>query len=790
MPPKFYKKKIKYVSTVPDNVYTSKYLIIVESPSKCPKIESYLGINYCCIASRGHIRGINGLRAIDTKNTFEPTFNELDEKKEHISTMKKIISQFSYENIILATDDDREGEAIAWHICDLFNLPLDKTKRIIFHEVTKKGLINGINNPTLINLQLVKAQQARQILDIIVGYKISPILWKYLYNNNNNSLSAGRCQSPALRLIYDNNIMKQSKDNIETYYKTIGLFFDKSIKFELNVEFTRKEDVITHMNKSIKFDHTLSINKSKNSIRTPPKPFHTSRLLQVANNILHISPSETMKLCQQLYQTGYITYMRTESTKYAKTFLNEITKYIQNEYKNDKYIGNIEELENKDTNNPHEAIRVTQLTNKTISSEDNRLVSMYKLIWKNTIESCMSSAEYNCIPIEILGPEETKYKYTLEIPLFLGWKIITEKKLDTELQNTSNGLLMYFKTQLNKPIKYNSIESTVFVKNKHSHYTEASLINKLEDIGIGRPSTFSTIVTTILDRGYVNKTNIDGMKVNCIDYILNDNNISENKEERIFGNEKNKLVIQPIGILTIEFLMKYYNELFSYEYTKNMEDKLDIITNNDNDWSNICRECYNDIKNMTKSIKIEKQTYPLDDKHVLLFEKYGPVIQYVNDKNEYEYISVKKDFPIDLEKLKNKEYTLDELIEIKEHVVGTYKNNNVVIKNGRYGKYLECGDTRESLKNLEKDITEIKMEDILNILEKTNEKSEDVNLLRIINDNISIRKGKFGIYVFYKTSQMKKPKFLNIKKFKEGPLTCDANILLNWLHDTYDIEIS
>jgi DNA topoisomerase-1 len=349
---------------------------------------------------------------------------------------------------------------------------------------------------------------------------------------------------------------------------------------------------------------------------------------------------------------------------------------------------------------------------------------------------------------------------------------------------------MYFKTQLNKPIKYNSIESTVFVKNKHSHYTEASLINKLEDIGIGRPSTFSTIVTTILDRGYVNKTNIDGMKVNCIDYILNDSNISENKEERIFGNEKNKLVIQPIGILTIEFLMKYYNELFSYEYTKNMEDKLDIITNNDNDWSNICRECYNDIKNMTKSIKIEKQTYPLDDKHVLLFEKYGPVIQYVNDKNEYEYISVKKDFPIDLEKLKNKEYTLDELIEIKEHVIGSYKNNNVVIKNGRYGKYLECGDTRESLKNLEKDITEIKMEDIFNILEKTNDKSQDINLLRIINDNISIRKGKFGIYVFYKTSQMKKPKFLNIKKFKEGPLTCDANILLNWLHDTYDIEIS
>mgnify|MGYP003653194311 FL=1 len=588
MSKKIYKKYTKkQITKSSDNLSSATYLIIVESPSKCAKIESYLGTNYCCISSKGHIRSVNGLKSIDTKDTFEPQFTELAEKKDHIVFMKQTISKFSKENIILAADDDREGEAIAWHICEQFGLSTKTTPRIIFHEVTKNALLKAIKSPTTINLDLVKAQHARQVLDVIVGYKISPMLWKYLYNDSKNSLSAGRCQTPALRLVYDNEIEGKKKDNIQTYYKTTASFFEKNIHFNLNVEFQTKQEVEDHLKKSINHKHMLTISNPRDTTKSPPKPFHTSRLLQVASNILHISPSETMRLCQQLYQTGYITYMRTESTKYAKPFLQEISKYIQEEYGSEKYVGNIDELENKQSNNPHEAIRVTQLINKTILSDDTRLVSMYKLIWKNTVESCMSEAKYKAIPLEVSGPEKTKYTYTHEIPIFLGWKTVSDKKLDTDTQNEANGLHMFFKTQLQKPIKYNWIESIISMKNKHTHYTEASLINKLETAGIGRPSTFSTIVSTIQDRGYVKKTDVDGIEIDCNNFKLEDDTLTETTEAKTFGNEKGKLVLQPIGTLTVEFLIEHYNSLFSYEYTKLMEDKLDAITNDNTEWSSI-----------------------------------------------------------------------------------------------------------------------------------------------------------------------------------------------------------
>ena len=790
MPKKFYKKYTKKsITKTSDNLSSATYLIIVESPSKCAKIESYLGLNYCCIASKGHIRGINGLRSIDTKGSFEPNFTDLSEKKDHIVFMKQIVAKFSKENIILATDDDREGEAIAWHICEIFNLPIETTQRIIFHEVTKNALLKAINAPTTVNLDLVKAQHARQVLDVIVGYKISPILWKYLYNDNNNTLSAGRCQTPALRLVYENEIQGKEKDNIQTFYKTTASFFEKNIIFNLNVEFQTKDEIREHLNKSINHKHMLTINNPRDTTKSPPIPFHTSRLLQVASNILHISPGETMRLCQQLYQTGYITYMRTESTKYAKPFLQEISKFIQNEYNDEKYIGNLENLENKQKNNPHEAIRVTQLHNKSITSDDGRLISLYKLIWKNTVESCMSEAKYKAIPLEISGPNDTKYTYTHEIPLFLGWKIMGDKKLDIDIQNQANGLYMFFKTQLKNNIKYNWIESVVSMKNKHTHYTEASLINKLEAMGIGRPSTFSSIVSTIQDRGYVKKTDVEGITIECNNFKLEDKNIEETIIEKTFGNEKHKLVIQPIGTLTVEFLIKHYNPLFSYEYTKLMEDKLDTITNNANEWSSICKECYEEIKTLSKPVsKIPKQTYPLDDKHVLLFERYGPVIQTKKEDDTYEYISVKKDIKIDIEKLKNGEYTVEQLMAIKERNLGVYKNIDVIIKDGKYGTYIEYGKTKESLKDLDKSTEYITLEDVIPILEKSlNNNGVDKNMLRELSDDLSIRNGKFGAYVFYKTKMMKKPQFLNIKKFKESYLTCEKEVIIKWLEDNYPI---
>jgi len=809
MPPKYYKKKSskpgakttsKPLST---NISTAKYLIIVESPSKCAKIEHFLGEDYCCIASKGHIRSIEGLKAIDTKNNFHPTFTNITEKQNHIESMRKTIMMFENSNIILASDDDREGEAIAWHICKIFDLPIETTKRIIFHEVTKNAIIEAVKNPTKINMNLVQAQHARQVLDIIVGYKISPFLWTYLYNNKSNSLSAGRCQTPALRLVYDNEKEKETSQ-IEQLYKTRGVFFSKSIEFHLNNEFSLKSTVLDFLEKSKTHNHMLKIGEDKQSIKSPPRPFHTSRLLQVASNVLHMSPKTTMEICQKLYQNGYITYMRTESSQYSTIFLENMKNFIIKEYKKPEYVGNLGPISLKDSNNPHEAIRVTHIETKTIPNmDDTRMISLYKLIWKNTVESCMADAIYKNKPVKITAPLENEYIYTIEIPIFYGWKIVSEKSkpnIGSQIQNDGMGLLTYFQSIMDakKPCPYGYIESEIILKNKHQHYTEASLINKLEDLGIGRPSTFATIVETIQERGYVKKMDIEGTKLSCEEYRLTEKKLVTTTKERVFGNEKGKLVIQPIGIVTLEFLLQYFQELFSYEYTKTMEEQLDIISSNNiekPEWSDICKQCYDEIKRLSKPMKnIKKQSYPLlEDGYEYIFEKFGPAIKHTLEDGTIEYLTAKKDQEIDLEKLKNKEYKLNDLLEIKNSYLGKYQHEDIFIKNGRYGPYVEYGEgnepdtkKRESIKEIKKPLDEITLEDVTEYLENKKDTNEKTSL-RVLNDVMCIKKGKFGPYVFYKRPDMKKPDFLNIKKFTEGFLTCEKTTLINWLCEKYKL---
>ena len=800
MPPKkFFKKPFtnykksgttKKPPTINNN---AQYLIIVESPSKCTKIEHFLGEDYCCIASKGHIRTIDGLNSIDTKGNFEPMFSIIEEKKNHIEFMRTIIEKFSKNNIILATDDDREGEAIAWHICKLFDLPVETTKRIIFHEITKQAICNAVKEPTTVNMDIVHAQHARQVLDVIVGYKISPYLWKYLYNNKSNSLSAGRCQTPALRLVYDNE--KNKNAGIDTRYKTVGTFFSKNIEFTLNHEFEKQPDVLDFLEKSKNFEHKLSICSQKESVKSAPKPFNTSRLLQTSNSMLHISPKDTMNICQQLYQNGFITYMRTESTLYSSTFLEKAKKYILDEWLSTDYLGNLDKLENKDSSNPHEAIRVTYIETYSIPNcEDRRMNAIYKLIWKNTLASCMSDARYNVIPIKISAPLNYNYLYEIEIPVFLGWKKIEERTSNNELidnQSSQSSLLLFFQSIQSNPknITYQRIETSIVVRNKHQHYTEASLISKLEEMGIGRPSTFATIIETIQERGYVLRTDLTGEKVQCKEYTLSGVKIVETIKEKIFGNEKNKLVIQPIGILTIEFLVQYYQQLFSYEYTKNMEDQLDTISSgNVSEWSHICKSCYQEIKELSSPIKnIQKQCFKIDDNHDFIFEKYGPSIRRKLDDGKFDYMNVKKEIEIDLEKLKRGEYSLDELLELKTNLLGKYQDEDLFIKNGRYGPYVEWGDKKESIKDIKKPLCDITLADIEKFLEKENTVGK--NILRPLNEDMSIRKGQYGPYVFYKTEAMKKPQFLNIKKFPEGYLTCEKEILINWLCETYNLPV-
>lgn len=791
MPPKFYKKKGGDIRS--ENLSTATYLVIVESPSKCAKIEQFLGTDYVCIASKGHIRSIDGLKSIDTNNTFIPTFSILEDKKDHVEKMRNIICRFSKDHILLASDDDREGEAISWHICQVFGLPVETTPRILFHEITSVAVRKAVQSPGRINMSLVHAQHARQVLDILVGYKISPYLWKYLYNNKSNSLSAGRCQTPALRLVYDNENELRS-DKLEYKYKTSGLFTSRNIGFTLNHEFESEEKAVEFCELSKTFSHTMTIPGPKASKRSPPKPFHTSRLLQTASSTLHMSPAETMSICQSLYQNGHITYMRTESSKYAKPFLDLARGFIETTWGSADYVGNMDALENKNSADPHEAIRVThiEVTYLPVDDKNTRMASLYRLIWKNTVESCMTDYTYNAFDVSISAPIGHRYVHTIEIPLFLGWKKVGQKETETvtELQVGETSLLNYFQTLVSKPVIYKHIESTVVVRNKHSHYTEASLIQKLEELGIGRPSTFATIVDTIVERGYVKKCDLEGNQVDCNEYKVEGGVLKKTIQKRTFGNEKNKLVLQPVGKMTIEYLLQHFEPLFNYAYTKNMEDELDIVSSGKNaEWSAVCRNCYAEIKTLSNGAnQTTKQVFVLEPEYDFMFEKFGPVVRHTLPDGTFEYFPAKKEVNYDLEKLKAGGYTLTDVLETKARYLGKYENHDLHVKTGRYGPYVEWGNKKESIKTIDKSTDVITLEDIVAFFEKKG-KGETMNILRVLNPFMSIRKGKFGAYVFFQKPGMKTPKFLNIKKFPEGFLGCDPATLVKWCCDTYNITI-
>ena len=794
----YFKKKV-FKPSAPEHFTktTEQWLLIVESPSKCSKIEHYLGNKYKCIASKGHLRELKGLKCINTKTDFSPTFTNISIKKSHIEFMKTVISQFSNNQIILATDDDREGEAIAWHICELFNLPVETTRRILFHEVTATAIIDAVEHPTLINMNIVFAQHARQVLDVLIGYKISPLLWKYMFNSKENSLSAGRCQTPALRLIYDNEKELTQGNGIEMKYKVIGNFFGLGLDFVLDHEFENKDLAINFLKKSMNFIYKFTVGSPKNSIKSPPQPFNTSNLLQTASNTLVISPKETMSICQNLYQNGHITYMRTESRKYSMVFINEVKSYIEGEY-GSSYLGNVSKITNIDNSKPHEAIRVTHLNIHELSDETGRTASLYKLIWKNTIQSCMVEAKYQTIEI-VVSPKIEQiflYKHSIETPMFLGWKKCgnNNPSLMVDCMNKMSGILMHIKSTDSNNVLCNNIHIGATFHNKHTYYTESSLIQKLENLGIGRPSTYSLFIETIQERGYIKKMDIEGTKLECLDMVLENNKITTKSVIHLVGNSKSKLKIQPIGLLIIEFLIKNCDELFNYDYTSKLEEKLDIISVRETDISSfpieICKDCNDILKLIVKELSNKtKESFVIDDKHTFTFTKNGPAIQYTSEEGEIKYLSLKKDISLDIEKLRNKEYNLDDLIESPNRCLGKWEGVDIYIKRGKFGNYIEWGEEKKTCEEYKKSFDEITIEDIPNILVQPSKKVA-LHTLRIIDSNISIRRGRFGPYIFYQTPIMSKPQFLSIKGLKEGFSLCKPQVIYDWLSEKHNIIIS
>ena len=796
-------------------------LVIVESPAKCAKIESYLGSRYKCVASFGHLRTLSSLDSIDINNNFSPSFNIIDDpkKKKHIEFLRTEIK--NAEEVILATDGDREGESIAWHICDLFELPVKTTKRIVFHEITESALQHAICHPRIIDMNLVYAQQSRQILDILVGFTITPLLWKYISRTSENSLSAGRCQTPALRIVYDN---QQEINNSpgEKKYTTTG-YVGMCIPFVLNAHYENEEQVIDFLDNSQDFNHIYSRTEPKRTFKQGPEPLTTSRVQQIASNEMHISPKETMKICQTLYEGGFITYMRTDSKKYCQEFIDSVKEYILRNYNLERYISstidnnttgpikgpikgpissnNTKELHQQEA---HEAIRPTNINMRDLENDDltTKEKKMYKLIWETSLESCMSPSEFYEITASISAYNNTKYVNIGEKMDFPGWKAVkkSSKEKEKNIENSDKEYHYLLQVKQDSTITIKKVTSIMSLSKLKQHYSEAKLVQLLEENGIGRPSTFSSIIDKIQERGYVKKEDVKGVEISCRNFELEDNIITETTIMKEFGNEKGKLVLQPLGTIVLDFLCEHFDHLFNYEYTSSMESELDKVSKGTIDWHDICNKCLLEMNSqIDKMTDVNKQEIKIDETHTYIIGKHGPVIKCTTNKSDVSFKPVIKN--VNLTKLKNGEYKLEELIDNTKktsHVLGKYEEEDLILRKGKFGMYVNWGTNTKSMSCFgNRPLDNITYDEVVSILNSSTTptpKDENgriifqTNIIREISDSISIRKGQYGDYIFHKSSKMKKPMFYKLDKFKDDYKTCHVNIIRNWIIEEYQIR--
>jgi DNA topoisomerase-1 len=664
-------------------------LVIVESPSKCAAIAKYLDCR--CVATCGHITELNSLNQLDAD--LNPTFKTI---KKQIAMLQREIDK--HDEIVLACDNDREGEAICYHVCSLFGLDVKTTKRILFSEVTEVALRYAMANPTTIDMNLVNAQKARQVLDLIVGHKTTPVLWANVPNGDKH-LSAGRCQTPALRLVYDN--YKESASSVErTVYKVVGQFIKSP--FVLKETLATAEEVQRFLSLSIDWSHVYIGNRTSTVIKSAPKPFTTARLLQTASNDLRFSPSDTMKLAQTLYEAGRITYMRTDSEHYCAEFLETVKTFIDKRWgeKWNKQNTNKQNT-NKVTQDAHEAIRPTNINwSNNLSGREKRL---YELIWNNALESCMDDAVLLKTAHAISAPF-SEYEYVSEQTVFPGF-------LSNRKPTNKEALLMFVK--VGSVWKYKKITASAELYGTKSLLTEARLISLLEQKGIGRPSTFASIVDKIQDRGYVVKRDVPPKEVECVDFVLKNNGeIEETRIIKQFNAQKDKLIIQPIGIQTAEFLTNRFPDLFDYAYSCKLEGELDAVASGKERWDVVCRAA---------------------------------------------------DFNVDIK---------------SNTVFGMFEGHEVFLKSGKYGLYATFNNTNVPLKSLgNRPMENITFDEVLPFLGQQRE----------ISNNLSIRNGKNGDYLYYKMSNMKKPVFFSLTDFPGDYKSCDLHELKVWAKQKYNV---
>ena len=732
----------------------SKNLIIVESPAKAKTIQKFIGKDFTVISSKGHVRDLPQKDlGIDVDKSFEPKYVILDDKKSLISDIKKKAEEADV--VWLATDDDREGEAISWHLMQVAHLDPAKVRRIVFHEITKSAIDNALAHPRELDVNLVDAQQARRVLDRLVGFELSPVLWRKV----KPQLSAGRVQSVAVKLIVERE-HEIEKFNSTFSYKVEGDFIpvrDGKIHLnaELNKRFNKKEDAVAFLEacKDAEFKVT-AVEKSPGK-RSPAPPFTTSTLQQEAARKLGFSVSKTMVVAQQLYESGYITYMRTDSVNLSTLALatakEVITELYGAEYSHlHNYV-----TRSKGAQEAHEAIRPTDMSRQTVPG-DTFVKHLYELIWKRTIASQMSDAKTEKTNITIpVSNRKEKFVATGEVILFPGFlKVYTESK--DEDSEEVKGMLPAM--QLEEPLNAQSITATQRFAQPPARYTEASLVKKLEELGIGRPSTYAPTITTIQKRGYVLKQTRPGQErqYDCIE--LKGNQIKEEMKTEKVGYEKDKIVPTDVGIVVNDYLQQNFEEIMDYGFTADVEKRFDDIAEGKEQWQDMLQHFYGDFHQsvdhaLNYSAKASGERLlgydPVTNAKVLAkLGKYGPMVQigenYADEKPRYARLRPNQF----IETL-----TLEEALELFKlpRTVGEWEGSEVTVGAGRFGPYVRYNDKFVSIPK-DEDPIEITLERCVELLKEKQKKDAD-RAPRLVGQldgkEIYAAVGRYGPYLKY-----------------------------------------
>ncbi|NLR92415.1 type I DNA topoisomerase [Flammeovirga agarivorans] len=747
----------------------TKNLLIVESPAKAKTIEKYLGEGYTVRSSYGHVRDLKkGNDAIDVEHNFSPQYEVSPDKKDVIRELKKLTKEA--ETVWLATDDDREGEAISWHLQETLKLENKETKRIVFREITKTAIQTAIKSPRTIDYDLVNAQQARRILDRLVGFELSPVLWKKIQRG----LSAGRVQSVAARLVVEREREIESF-KAKDFFKVVASFDlgnGKSLEAELSTKFNSKEDAESFLNDCIGADFSISDIKTKPGKKTPAPPFTTSTLQQEASRKLGYSVASTMSLAQRLYEAGHITYMRTDSLNLSNEAIASATEEIARVYGNDFVQERHFKTSNKGAQEAHEAIRPTNFKNHKLKLDDNREARLYDLIWKRAVASQMADAKLERTTAEITTAKRAeKFVARGEVVKFEGFlkAYIESNDDDHDEDEETKGMLPPL--NVNQAMPLNEINATQRFSRPPARYTEASLVKTLEEKGIGRPSTYAPTISTIQRREYVIKEARDGKERNYTKLVLADNKIQEKSLTETYGSEKGKLFPTNMGMVVNDFLVKHFPKVVDYSFTANVEEQFDEIAHGNLEWQNMLNTFYkpfheNVIETEENADRAEAHaervlgTDPQTGKPVITrLGRFGPIVQIGDQEDEEKkFASLRKGQYLE-------SITLEDALELFKlpRTLGKFEDKVVVAAIGRFGPYIRHDGKFVSLgKEYAPETVELetaielikaKREADAKKLIKTFEEEEDLQLLN----------GRWGAYIKYGKQNVKIPKELKEK---------------------------